>query len=178
MIRSLTARGLWLCVGALAPGAQAADPPAAPVTATASPDEATKLAEKEIDRRVRRMSDELKSPFCPGKTLLNCTSYQAFETRREMKDMALAGKSDEEIMSTLAARFGERTVRNPPQPWYTAIVPFLPFAVGGVLVLWLFATWRRRQREAAAAPPQAVKIEAADRDRLAHLKARAATDDD
>jgi len=98
------------------------------------------MLEADASKRVNRLSDELKSPFCPGKTLLNCTSYQAFALRKEMTEMILAGKSDEEILNALRESFGE-ILENPPQPWYTILVPVMPFVLGALIALWMFSRW-------------------------------------
>ncbi len=98
------------------------------------------MLEADASKRVNRLSDELKSPFCPGKTLLNCTSYQAFALRKEMTEMILAGKSDEEILNALRESFGE-ILENPPQPWYTILVPVMPFILGALIALWMFSRW-------------------------------------
>ena len=98
------------------------------------------MIEAEASKRVNRLSDELKSPFCPGKTLLTCTSYQAFALRKEMTEMILAGKSDKEILTALRESFGE-ILENPPQPWYTILVPIMPFILGAFIALWMFSRW-------------------------------------
>lgn len=152
-----------------APAAPAAAPAAAPV----SPLDGEGSAVDEIGRRVRRMADELRSPFCPGKTLMTCTSYQAFELRREIRDMIEQGMSDDAIMDTLVLRHGEE-VRNPPQPWYTILVPVLPFIVLGVLLFWIFRKWKERDRVAPDQTPTALDPE--DAERLARLRARAGTE--
>lgn len=147
---------------------------AAPAIAQESPTTAAKaLDEAQIDRRVRRLSDELRSPFCPGKTIMTCTSSQAYTLRQEMRDMVLAGQTDEEVITALTLRYGD-DIRNPPQPWYTVVVPFLPFIFGGLLVVWIFRRWRRgaETHEDEPAPT------GADADRLAKLRARVAALDD
>ena len=98
------------------------------------------MVEADASKRVNRLSDELKSPFCPGKTLLTCTSYQAFALRKEMTEMILAGKSDQEILTALRESFGE-ILENPPQPWYTILVPIMPFILGALIALWMFSRW-------------------------------------
>ncbi|MCB9528235.1 MAG: cytochrome c-type biogenesis protein CcmH [Myxococcales bacterium] len=127
----------------------------------------------DIGRRVIRLADELRSPFCPGKTLMTCTSYQAFELRREMREMIERGMDDDAIIAALVERHGEE-VRNPPQPWYTVLVPLLPFLVLGVLLFWIFRKWKERDQRRQAAP--AVEIDAADEERLARLRARVRED--
>ncbi len=135
----------------------------------------------DVAHRVARLTDELKSPYCPGKTLQTCTSYQAFELRREIKRMVEAGQTDEQILTTLQARFDndDFTIANPVQPWYTALVPFLPFLIGGVLVIWVFRRWTRRRRgEEDPAPAPVPAIAGADAERLARLRAQVAREEE
>lgn len=111
--------------------------------------------EAEASKRVNRLSDELKSPFCPGKTLLTCTSYQAFALRKEMTEMILAGKSDAEILAALRDSFGE-ILENPPQPWYTILVPVMPFILGALIAAWMFSRWLRGAQRSDEALDQGV----------------------
>jgi cytochrome c-type biogenesis protein CcmH/NrfF len=134
------------------------------------------VSEQEVAKRVAKLSDLLKSPFCPGKTLLNCTSYQAFEVRKEMKDWAVECLTDDEIIAKLRVRFGE-SVENPPQPWYTVFVPFLPFVIGAILLVFVLLTWRRRI-QANQADDTAIEATPEDIERLAKLRARVAADED
>ena len=99
-----------------------------------------------IARRVNQLADELRSPFCPGKTLMTCTSSRAYDLRREMEAMAREGKSNQEIIAELKTKYGD-DVSNPTQPWYTFFVPFLPFIVLGGLLFWVVRRWRTRGEE-------------------------------
>jgi formate-dependent nitrite reductase complex subunit NrfF len=131
--------------------------------------DAERRAAEEASRRVNRLSDQLKSPFCPGKTLLTCTSYQAFELRKEMTNMIHDGKSDEEILAALRDSFGDE-LENPVQPWYTILVPIMPFVLGGLIAIWVFSMWlkgaRREEDEELTELPE---VDEAQRERLAAL---------
>lgn len=173
---------LALLFGALVAPAAAQDPPAeapapAPTPAQAPPAAPIVVTESgdvdDIGRRVTRLADELRSPFCPGKTLMTCTSYQAFELRREMREMIESGMDDAAIIAALVDRHGEE-VRNPPQPWYTVLVPLLPFLVLGVLLFWIFRKWKERDQRRETEP--AGDFDAADAERLARLRARVRED--
>ncbi len=164
-------RLLLLSFSLLAATPLLAAPEAAPASAVAGDE--TALDNKQT-RRVRRLSDELHSPFCPGKTLMTCTSYQAFELRKEMLRMVQEGKSDGEIVELLKTRYGAQ-VANPPQPWYTALVPFLPYIFLAAVIFYVFRRWRRAGTETAAEAP--APMAAADAERIASLQAMAARDD-
>ena len=131
-------------------------------------------------RRVRRLSDELRSPFCPGKTLMTCTSYQAYQLRQEILEMVNAGLGDEAIIEDLKRRYGA-DVANPPQPWYTALVPALPFVFGAILLAWVARLWikgSRQRADAQSAASTELVADGADAERLARLRARVARFDD
>ena len=132
------------------------------------------VTDEEAARRTRQMSDELKSPYCPGKSLLTCTSGQAYDLRNEIKAMMVAGKTNAEIIDTLELRFGDE-ITNPPQPWYTFFVPFLPWVVGILLVGWVLRRWLKRG-ETETPSPQVAPSEA-DRERLARLRAQVAQEE-
>lgn len=61
----------------------------------------------EVSRMTREISQEVLSPYCPGKTLAMCPSGQAGDVRREIQAMASTGMEKEEIKETLIGRFGE-----------------------------------------------------------------------
>ncbi|MFN3198552.1 MAG: cytochrome c-type biogenesis protein CcmH [Bradymonadia bacterium] len=115
------------------PAAQAQDPAPA----------AGSLDETEANRLASKLADQLKSPFCPGKTLLTCTSGKAFEVRREIKIWLSEGKSKEEVLQLLQERYGD-DIRTPPQPWLTGLVPILPFVLGGGVLGIAVLLWRKR----------------------------------
>lgn len=140
---------------ALSIGAARADQ-SSPSTAQVSATQPTPEMEARATKRINRLSDELKSPFCPGKTLLTCTSPEAFKLRREMRQLIFKGYSDDDIMRELRSSFGER-LENPPQPWFTVIIPILPFVFGGILALAMLFYWlssSKRSRSDAEAPEE------------------------
>lgn len=82
--------------------------------------------------------------------------------------MILDGKSDAEILAALRDSFDEE-LENPPQPWYTVLVPILPFLLGGLIAAWVFAQWLRGSRAAREEAPAAAEVSEAQRERLKAL---------
>lgn len=167
LLLALWALGVWAPAAPAQPSAVAQSAPAQAGT-------------EDLGRRVQRLSDELRSPFCPGKTLMTCTSPQAYHLRQEMTELVQAGYSDEDIVAELKVRYGA-DIANPPQPWYTAIVPALPFVFGALMLAWVGHLWLRgaRQRaDAQSALATDLQPEGADAERLAQLRARVARFDD
>lgn len=71
----------------------------------------------EVSRLRTEISNEIYSPFCPGKTLMMCTSPNAAAVRRDIQDMVREGKDKERIKNEIVARYGEefRLVEPPAQ---------------------------------------------------------------
>lgn len=137
------------------------------------------VSEDEAARVTSKLSDKLKSPFCPGKTLLTCTSGDAYDLRQEIKALLIEGKSVDEVVQTLELRYGN-DISNPPQPWYTFFVPFLPWVVGILLVGWVLRRWLKGSGpddEGAPAPDGGSPSSGPDAERLARLRAQVAQED-
>ena len=123
---------------------------------------------------VQPIHDFLRYLDARGSSPNTIRSY-AYDLRREMLNMVNEGYADDEIMRLLIERYGDQ-ISNPPQPWYTFFVPFLPFLVLAGLLFWLVRRWRHRGVAEAPAPklPEA----GADAERLARLRARVREDVD
>lgn len=122
----------------------------------------------DAQKRVNRLSDQLKSPFCPGKTLLTCTSFEAYRLRQEMTAMILAGKTDAQILLALRESFDDQ-LENPPQPFYTLLVPFLPFVFGFFIVAWMFSRWLKGSQSLETKHTENTEIDGTHKDRLMDL---------
>jgi cytochrome c-type biogenesis protein CcmH/NrfF len=125
-------------------------------------------------RFATELAADLKSPYCPGKTLQTCTSSQAYDLRGEIRDLFCAGHSRDEVVGMMQTRFGE-DIANPPQPWYTFLIPYVPFIAGILLILWAVRRWRRGGPGAAAASAPA-PVSPEDAERLARLRRQIASD--
>ncbi len=103
-------------------------------------------------RRAQKLADDLKSPFCPGKTLKTCTSPNAAKLRREIQDMVKRGMSDADIIYQLKSVHDrdDFSVTNPDQPFYTIFLPFIPFVILTVAMLFMIRRWQRGQDESAS----------------------------
>ena len=51
--------------------------------------------------RFNALSDKLKDPFCPGKTMSTCTSPESLNLQARLKQMMIDGMTDREIMIRL-----------------------------------------------------------------------------
>ena len=71
----------------------------------------------EVSTISMQLSDEIYSPFCPGKTLSMCPSPNAAEVRRDIQRMAREGMTKDEIKQEVLNVYGEefRIVEPPPE---------------------------------------------------------------
>ena len=105
-----------------------------------------------LDARLKKLETELRCLVCQNQTLADSNAGLADDLRREVLDLAVAGKSDAEIKAYLVARYGDFVLYNPPLKSTTWLLWAGPFAllVGGGL-LWLVVLRRRAARAPAAA---------------------------
>jgi cytochrome c-type biogenesis protein CcmH len=107
-----------------------------------------------FELRLKKLETELRCLVCQNQTLADSNAELASDLRREVRQLALAGKNDDEIRSYLTARYGDFVLYDPPlkaTTWLLWIGPFSLLAGGGFL-WWLVL--RRRARAQAAAPAQ------------------------
>ena len=103
-------------------------------------------ADAAFEARLKNLEEELRCLVCQNQTLADSTEPLAEDLRREVRELALQGKSDAEIKQYLVARYGDFVLYKPPVKSTTLLLWFGPFAflVGGGVV-W-YAVLRRRGR--------------------------------
>jgi len=98
-----------------------------------------------LEARLKLLSEELRCLVCQNQTLADSTAPLAEDLRREVRELALQGKSDAEIKDYLTARYGDFVLYKPPVKPTTWLLWFGPFAflLGGGLI-WFVVLRRRR----------------------------------
>jgi cytochrome c-type biogenesis protein CcmH len=98
------------------------------------------------------LAREIMSPFCPGRVLADCPSPQAQTLRAWILVQAAAGRSQEEVLAELLARYGEQILAAPRARGFGLTAYAIPIGVflAGGGVVWLFL--RRQTRLARSAP--------------------------
>jgi cytochrome c-type biogenesis protein CcmH len=105
-----------------------------------------------LDARLKKLETELRCLVCQNQTLADSNADLAEDLRREVRALAAAGKSDDEIKAYLVARYGDFVLYNPPVKPTTWLLWFGPFAlaVGGAGLWWVIL--RRRAKMSAPVP--------------------------
>ena len=111
-----------------------------------------------LDARLKALESELRCLVCQNQTLAESNAPLAEDLRKEVREQALAGKSDDEIRAYLVARYGDFVLYKPPVEPATYLLWFGPFVllIAGALVWWTLL--RRRARM----PPESLPMADAD----------------
>ena len=90
-----------------------------------------------IEARLKAMSSELRCLVCQNTTLADSSAPLAEDLRKEIRVQMHAGKSDQEVVDYLVARYGDFVRYRPPVNNETALLWFGPFAlllIGGFVL--------------------------------------------
>jgi cytochrome c-type biogenesis protein CcmH len=107
-------------------------------------------ADLAVEKRMVAISEELRCLVCQNESLAGSHAELALDLRREIRKMIGEGKTDQEILDFMVARYGDFVRFRPPvkpTTWLLWGGPFVLMAGGlGALIAFL----RRRARETAA----------------------------
>jgi cytochrome c-type biogenesis protein CcmH len=132
-------------------------------------DQALTPAQEKI---VRSAEGKLIAPCCFRGTLAEHESEIATKLRKEVRDLAVAGASEQEILDHFLEKYGERILAAPRAKGFNLlayVIPVVGLAVGCILIL-LFL--RRAKGTASAEQPAAVEASASGTDFDESLQAR------
>ena len=76
-----------------------------------------------------RLSREIMSPYCPGRTLSDCPSPQAAEVREWIVEQEKAGASRSEVEAQLFQVFGEQLRQAPKAEGMGLVAYLIPAAI-------------------------------------------------
>ena len=92
----------------------------------------------------------LMSPYCPGRTLMDCPSEQAAALRQWIAEQEQAGRSREEVEEQLYREYGDVILQAPRAKGFglaAYVFPIVAFFRGGAIV------WRFLRRQGGGTPP-------------------------
>jgi cytochrome c-type biogenesis protein CcmH len=114
---------------------------AALAPAGAQPDDAT------LDRRVERVTAELRCLVCQNQTIADSHAELALMLKRQVRDMLARGASDRQAIDFMVQRYGDFVLYRPPVKASTWLLWFGPFGLLLAGLALLFARLRARQLE-------------------------------
>jgi cytochrome c-type biogenesis protein CcmH len=139
---------LLCCLCWLLPASGAAGTPATPNT-----------DDPVIDARLHQLAADLRCVVCQNESLAESRASLAVDLREEIREMMRAGLTDDAVVESLVARYGDFVLYRPPVKPLTYALwagPFVFLLLGAGLAL---ATLRRRQtlRPQARVSPEALR---------------------
>ena len=121
--------GLLAAMAAMAPAVRAA--PSAPVDVNGQ------LQDRALQARFEQITKDLRCLVCQNESIADSNVELAGDLRRQVREMLVAGKSDDAIFDFMTDRYGEFVRFNPPLTGKTLFIwgaPFLMLLLGGVIV--------------------------------------------
>jgi len=111
-----------------------------------------------VQARMMRLANVLRCLVCQNQTIADSHADLAADLRNQIVELIHQGKSDDEIMDYMTARYGDFVLYRPPMKTSTVLLwfgPLLLVVIGGVT---LYRSTQNRQREgddiAALTPEQ------------------------
>jgi cytochrome c-type biogenesis protein CcmH len=108
-------------------------------------------AAEALERRVQKLAAELRCLVCQNQTIADSHADLATDLRRQIREMLLAGKTDQEVLDFMTQRYGDFVLYRPPVKSTTALLwagPALLVAGGAGALIWVL---RRRAKMAPEA---------------------------
>jgi cytochrome c-type biogenesis protein CcmH/NrfF len=105
------------------------------------------------------LEQHLMSPYCPGRTLTDCTSPQAAELRTWIAEQEEAGRSREEVEAQIYSQFGDVILQAPKATGFglaAYVIPALGVLAGGAIVAIFLRRQSARALRAESPPPRVV----------------------
>ena len=107
--------------------------------------------DEDIDKRVAALAVELRCLVCQNQTLADSNAPLAVDLRNQIREQLEAGKSEQDVVDFLVARYGDFVLYRPPFKATTVALWLGPF------LILVFGAWLliRRIRKRPAAEPEA-----------------------
>jgi cytochrome c-type biogenesis protein CcmH len=109
-------------------------------------DEAGQLENPVLQARYESITKDLRCLVCQNESIADSNAFLARDLRRQVQEMLVAGKSDDDILQFMKARYGEFVLYNPPLAPKTALLWGAPFILLIIGLLVIFKVMRNRSR--------------------------------
>ena len=103
--------------------------------------------------RYKTLIYELRCLVCQNQNLADSDADLAADLRREVYRMIIEGKSDDDIVDFMVARYGDFVLYRPPLKATTVLLWVGPFVLGAGAIALLIVQLRRRRAVQSASTP-------------------------
>jgi cytochrome c-type biogenesis protein CcmH len=97
------------------------------------------------ETRFQSLNQQLRCLVCQGQSIADSDADLAADLRREVRRLILEGKSDQEVVDFLVARYGDFVLFKPPVKASTYVLWFGPFVLLVAGIGMLFGAIRKRR---------------------------------
>ena len=104
------------------------------------------LEDPVLEARFESIAKNLRCLVCQNESVADSNAQLAGDLRRQVREMLVAGKSDDEIFKFMTDRYGEFVRFNPPLEAKTLLIwgaPFIVLLLGGAVI---YRVVRQRSR--------------------------------
>lgn len=105
---------------------------------------ADKPSDPATEARLKQLSTELRCLVCQNSTLADSDADLAQDLRNEIRKLMESGKTDQEIIDFLVARYGDFVTFRPPVNASTALLWFGPFVMLLIGAITLIVVLKKR----------------------------------
>ena len=106
----------------------------------------------ELEKRLLALSEELRCLVCQNETLAESRAGLAEDLRREIREQMKAGKTDQEIIAFLTARYGDFVLYRPRVTPTTYLLWFGPFVLLAIGLVFLYRQLKQRRVQITQQP--------------------------
>jgi cytochrome c-type biogenesis protein CcmH len=95
------------------------------------------LEDAGLQTRFERITQQLRCLVCQNESIADSNADLAVDLRQQVREMLVAGKSNDAIFDFMTARYGEFVRFNPPLEPKTLLIwgaPFFMLLLGGVII--------------------------------------------
>lgn len=103
------------------------------------------------EQQFRKLTEELRCPKCQNNSIADSNSMIALDLRQKVYELMQEGKSRDEIIDYMVARYGYFVTYNPPLTPLTVMLWGLPFVAIGVGGWLIYARSKKRVRASQVA---------------------------
>ena len=113
-------------------------------------------ADVALEKRVMKLSEELRCLVCQNQTIADSNADLAVDLKNQVRDQLRQGKSEDDIIKYMVARYGDFLLYRPPVKITTLMLWFGPplLLLSG---LWLFVRTVLRRRAGKSRPLSAAE---------------------
>ena len=113
------------------------------------------LEDPALQARFENIAKDLRCLVCQNESIADSNVELASDLRRQVREMLVAGKSDDEIFDFMTDRYGEFVRFNPPVDRKTALIwgaPFIVVLLGVVIIVRIVRGRSRMPLDDEASP--------------------------